>query len=195
MKKTLATLAALSIVTTLNAQIYLGGTIGFKSQDTADDNTTTFQIAPEIGYTLNDHWAIGLYLSYGQTNFASTIINTGLGEINEVSRKLDKDLKVFQFSPYARYTFAKTQMVDFFVDGGFAYENASANGITINSWLIAIQPGITVNLNDRISFVTKLGSIGFTSSKADIEGTEAVNSFDFGVSSLKDIKFGVYYKF
>ena len=195
MKKTLTTLVVLSIFSTLNAQVYIGGTLGFKSQDIGDDNTVSFQIAPEIGYTLNDSWAIGFYMSYGQTNYASTIVNTGLGQINDVSTKLANDLKVFQFAPYARYTFAKTEMIDFFVDGSIAFENASGSGITVNTWLIGIQPGIAVNFNDRISFVTKLGNIGFQSSKADVEGAKTANSFEFGVSSLKNINFGLYYKF
>ena len=95
MKKIFMTLVAVCFAATMNAQVYVGGSLGFNawsSQENAGDRSeTTFKIMPEIGYNINDSWAIGT---------------------------------VFTVAPYARYTFAKCGKVNFFVDGGLDFTTA-----------------------------------------------------------------------
>ena len=63
MKKIFMTLVAVCFAATMNAQVYVGGSLGFNawsSQENAGDRSeTTFKIMPEIGYNINDSWAIG----------------------------------------------------------------------------------------------------------------------------------------
>ena len=68
MKKIFMTLAAVCFAATMNAQVYVGGSLGFNawsSQENAGDRSeTTFKIMPEIGYNINDSWAIGTVIGY-----------------------------------------------------------------------------------------------------------------------------------
>lgn len=115
------TLVAVAMATTMNAQWYVGGTVGYNY--TKDKNTdvksNTFVITPELGYNLNEKWAVGMKIGYAY---------------NKVD---DAKSNEFVVNPYARYTFVKLDKVNFFVDGGFEYnyvkvEDDSANGFGIS---------------------------------------------------------------
>ncbi len=62
MKKFLMTLVAIAMATTMNAQWYVGGTVGYNySKDkNTDIKTHAFMIVPEVGYNLNENWALGV---------------------------------------------------------------------------------------------------------------------------------------
>ena len=54
-----------------NAQIWMGGSLGFDYTD--NDNSkavTTFTISPEVGYTLDEKWDLGLAIN---ANFPALI--------------------------------------------------------------------------------------------------------------------------
>ena len=73
-----------------NAQIWMGGSLGFDYTD--NDNSkavTTFTISPEVGYTLDEKWDLGLAIN---ANFKS--VEDG------------DNTNTFSVEPYARYTFA-----------------------------------------------------------------------------------------
>ena len=94
MKKIFMTLAAVCFAATMNAQVYVGGSLSlnaWSSQENAGDRSeTTFKIMPEIGYNINDSWAIGTVLGYESNKW------TGVQGISE---------SAFTIAPYARYTF------------------------------------------------------------------------------------------
>ena len=62
MKKIMMTLAAVAVAATMNAQVWVGGELGFTgSHVNGIDNTEkTFTIAPEIGYNLDDNFAVAI---------------------------------------------------------------------------------------------------------------------------------------
>lgn len=64
MKKILMTLAAIAMATTMNAQFYVGGGVGYSHSDINDVKTDQFKILPEFGYNLDDQIAIGVSLGY-----------------------------------------------------------------------------------------------------------------------------------
>ena len=52
-----------------NAQVWLGGSFALDfSKNTAKENMTSFEIAPEVGYNLSDKWAVAMALGFGTTN-------------------------------------------------------------------------------------------------------------------------------
>ena len=58
-----------------NAQIWMGGSLGFDYTD--NDNSkavTTFTISPEVGYTLDEKWDLGLAIN---ANFKSVFKKSG----------------------------------------------------------------------------------------------------------------------
>ncbi len=188
MKKVI--LAALVAVASLsaNAQVYLGGQIGFQTSKKAEgaDNISRFTIAPEVGYMFNEKWGVGLGIGFTTTNSTD-----GFDELNyAASRTKDpKSSSAFILAPYARFVFAKTGIASFFLDGGFG--TAFLNNSRGNIWQIGIKPGVKLSASEKVDFVAQLGMLGYSwKSKNAGKG----NMFGIGVDNTT-IKFGVYYNF
>ena len=114
MKKIFA-LAVLAIAS-LSASaegFYAGGSLGYMhegakiSSTGSTPSTNTLSILPEIGYNLNEKWAVGTVIGYNYQHFCGTGVSGHM----------------FQLSPYARYTFFKSEnnFVNLFVDGGVEF--------------------------------------------------------------------------
>ncbi len=176
MKKIMMTLAAVCVAATMNAQVYVGGGIGFSTTSHDGNNSTSFKILPEIGYNLDDNWAVGITFGYSQDkDFAGS-----------------KD-KMFQISPYARYTFAKFDKVSLFVDGAVDYMHYDYDNSKTNTFGVGLKPGVAVSLTDKLSFVSHLGFLGYQYEKADSDGAKAFNTFGFDLSN--NVFFSLYYNF
>ena len=184
MKKIFMTLAAVCVAATMNAQTYIGGGLGLTSTSHDGNTETNIKLMPEVGYNLNDSWAIGIALGYGENK------NTVKHDNVEVSTKT----KVFTVNPYARYTFAKFDKVNLFIDGGLDYTHKDVAGDKTNEFAVGLKPGIAVNLNDKLSFVAHAGFLGYVNEKADREGAKAYNTFGFNLDGSA-LSFGFYYNF
>lgn len=67
--------------------LYMGGTVGLWRND--DANTTSFKLAPEIGYNLSEQWALGVELQFNHEYKEHISTNT------------------FAIAPYARFLIMK----------------------------------------------------------------------------------------
>ena len=179
MKKIMMTLAAVAVAATMNAQVYVGGTLGFSSdKDNTDgaESTTHFSIKPEVGYNLDENMAVGITLGFTSDK---------AGSADAVTE--------FEIAPYARYTFAKLDMVNFFVDGEVSYKTVKD---TYNKFGIHIKPGVAVNVNDKVSFVAKLGTDGLGWTNTSYKGVSEYKNNKFGLDlSTLGLEFGMYYNF
>lgn len=184
MKKIMMTIAAAFVATAMNAQVYVGGGVGLTTTSHDGDTRTSFKIMPEIGYNLDENWAVGIAFGYAQDKNSTKVNNV------EVSTK-DKQ---FQISPYARYTFAKFNNVNLFIDGGLDYIHEDNAGDKWNTFRVGLKPGVAVNLNEKLSFVAHAGFLGYQNYKKDADGAKAYNSFGVGVDAT-DINFGLYFNF
>ena len=170
MKKLFLTLAAVTLAIAANAQVYFGGQVGL-NRDT-DDNNTTVQILPEIGYTFNDQLSLGTVVGYGYN------YNNG-----------DKT-HMIEFSPYLRYTYASLGPVHLFCDlnGDFTYykwDPEVGKNDDDTYWHAYLKPGIALPVSDNLSFVSHIGQIGYD---------DADGQFDVDFSG-NAITIGVYYNF
>ena len=174
MKKIMMTLVAIAMATTMNAQWYVGGGVGYnyaKDKNT-DVTSNTFRLIPEVGYNLNEKWAVGVKVGYAYTKIA------------------DEKAHEFTVNPYARYTFVKLNKVSFFADGGFEYNYVKVDGESANGFGLNIKPGVAVNLNDKVSFVAHIGEFGWASAKA--KNAKSVQSVALGLD-LTAVDFGLYF--
>ena len=179
------TLAAAFVAVSMRAQVYVGGSLGFASFDDSNKTHTAFKFSPEIGYNLDEDMSVGITLSYTQGNTTTAWL---LANPNE-----DEDLKTFTIAPYLRYKFAKMGPVTVFADGEFAYSHVDNNGAKGNGFGLGICPGISVDLTDKLSFVSHIGRLGYTQAKADAEGAKAVSTFGLDLDNA--LSFGLYYNF
>ena len=156
------------------AQVYVGGQVGFWHND--DAKTTNIIIAPEVGYTFNEKWSAGVALQYGHY-------------------KADEyKMDAFTISPYARYTYFKSGIVNLFVDGGVDFAVAKPkDGDSATGFGIGFKPGVSLNVTENVSFVAHFGFLGYQD--ADDELSDVVTKgFGFDFSGNK-LEFGFYYNF
>jgi hypothetical protein len=186
MKKILMTLAAAFVAVSMSAQVYLGGSVGVNAWSTqklaGDKSETTFSILPEIGYNINDEWAVGAVIGYSSDKFnglTDRLVGVTLSE------------SAFTFDPYVRYTFAKAGSVNFFVDGGVDFTTAKKADWT--GLAVGLKPGLSVNLSDNLSFVSHLGFIGWQQLNPDGDDNN-INKTGVDLSS-SNLTFGLYFNF
>ena len=188
MKKILMTLATAFVAVSMSAQVYVGGSFAFDAQSTqkvaGDKNETTIAIYPEIGYNLNDEWAVGAVIGYASNKFAGLTANVDGYGANVAE-------SAFTFNPYARYTFLNAGKVNLFVDGGIDFTSFSKTDCTVLG--IGFKPGLSVSLTDNLSFVSHVGFIGWEQINPDGDDN---NYSAFGVNlSGANLTFGLYYNF
>lgn len=181
MKKIMMTLAAAAMAVAVNAQVYLGGSLGIGSVKVGDgDSKTAFNIIPEVGYNIDDTWAVGLRVGYQQ---GSTV-----NAVQELSA--NEDYKAFTVEPYARFTFAKFGPVNVFTDLGLGYTDVDDIG---NNFYVGLRPGVAVNLSKNLSFVSHVGFFGYNQFKND---DTDVKTKGFGLDmNGNNLTFGLYYNF
>jgi hypothetical protein len=180
MKKLFSLIAVAFVAMSVNAQVYVGGSLGinaWSSQKNAGDRSeTTFTILPEVGYNLNDEWAVGTVIGYVSDKWV------GVNGISE---------SAFTFNPYARYTYLKAGKVSLFVDGGVDFTTASK--ADWNELAIGLKPGVAVSLSDNISFVSHLGFIGYDVYNPDGDDNN-ISKFGLNLDG-NNLTFGLYFNF
>lgn len=189
MKKILMIAVMAVAAVSANAQWYIGGSFGLNfTKATKDaDSQTTLNIAPEVGYNINDNWAVGAQVGFGMAN---NLTNVTLTEGNLTGTS-------FTIAPYVRYTFAKTGIASFFADGyvGFSSTNFRGNVKYDKSgslFSIGVRPGVSLKASDKVSLVAILGNLGYSKYSDDVFG----GGSNFGINAdNNDISLGVYYNF
>ena len=179
MKKIMMTLAAVAVAATMNAQVWAGGSLGFstKHNNGAENNTKTFSIKPEVGYNLDDNFAVAIALGY-EHQTPATSASTNKWSIN----------------PYARYTFAKAGNFSAFLDGGLKYTTAHTQGAenNNNTFGIYVNPGIAYNLSDKVTLAAHFGDGLYYNHNWT---KDVKRSNEFGLQLLNGVEFSAYYNF
>lgn len=157
---------------------YAGGqlTFGRTTQETSGLKTTQVTVLPELGYNLTDNFAVGsvLGVSYRKTN----------GE----------EKTVFKVNPYARYSYFKNDKVSLFVDGGVDFGIGRAQGSTAVEYGIGLRPGISYNINKKLSLVAHVGFLGYQSGNRPAKHNGAPENWGLDLNS-NNLMFGLYYNF
>lgn len=173
MKKFLMTMVVAVMALSANAQVYVGGGFGVGSTSIdGGDDVTTYKFVPEIGYSFDKDWAVGVAFGWEGAN---------------------KGAKTVSVNPYVRWTFARFNMVNVFVDGGVEYDHLYGNGADTDAFAFGLKPGVAVNLNDKLSFVAHVGFLGYEHAK---NNNNDVKTDSWGLDlDGRNITFGLYYNF
>lgn len=207
MKKIFMTLAAAVIAVSANAQIWVGGEVGFTAEKatvkqngvSTDQKTNNFTLAPEVGYNLNENWAIALKATFAHnednTVVKAMIENAGL----PVGAKVMTN--AFAVNPYARYTFLKAGNFTAFVDGGVSYGLIHVSSLSqvmnnINTLGVAINPGVTYAISPKVSLVAHIGDLSYNTMWTKAKNVDVkVSDSKFNIGLWNSISFGAYYNF
>lgn len=107
MKKLFLSLIVAVCSLAASAQVYVGGQVGLWRN--TDDNHTSFNLAPELGYKLSDQWDLGLSIGFAHEYYKGVKLNG------------------FEVDPYVRYTVAKAGPVSFFTMAASALQQPRLN--------------------------------------------------------------------
>ncbi len=189
-----------------NAQWYIGGQLGldFNKKNKDADSQMTFSIAPEVGYNINENWAIGAQVGFSMANKLKSdgkaIYDADGSVVAYEGKTYDNTGTSFFIAPYARYTFAKSGNVSFFIDGGVGfhianydiddpYEKYEKSGSIFH---IGLRPGIAFKASDKVSFVATTGYLGYMKKSDDVYN--GASRFGLNVNG-NALQFGFYYNF
>ena len=207
MKKIFMTLAAAVIAVSANAQIWVGGEVGFTSDKTTvktngnsvSQTTNNFTLAPEVGYNLNENWAIALKVQFAH-NEDNGVIKSMIQDAG-VNTGAKVMTNAFSVNPYARYTFLKAGNFSAFVDGGVSYGLIHVSSMSqvmnnINSLGVAINPGVTYAVSPKVSLVAHIGDLSYNAMWTKAKNADVkVNNGKFNIGIWNAISFGAYYNF
>lgn len=143
MKKVLLTLViAFAGIFTANAQVWIGGGVGAKVYE----NYTSFTVAPEVGYNINNHWTVALGANY---DFSKDVLE-GDAEKALVLNKLS-------LQPYVRYVGGTIgQKFSLFLDltGDFGLIDKSG-------YAVSLRPGIAWAATEKFTAAFRFGFAGY----------------------------------
>ena len=166
MKKIVLSLVIMFAVIAANAQESKWFATGsFRLWHDNEAAETLFSVIPEVGYNFNEKWAVGLEVGYSHEGSYDELI----------------------FSPFARFTYYRNNLVSLFVDGNIGY----CGDFDINGVEIGLKPGIALNLNKHFSLQAKFGFLGY---RNDYEG-KLSDGFGIDLNPANALSFGIHYEF
>lgn len=173
MKKIFALAAAAMMALAVNAQVYVGGNLGFSSAkaDKDADAVKVLTINPEIGYNLSETQSVGAELLF--KNAVDSYKSYGIGV-------------------YYRQAVYTAGELSFFVQPEVSFAAVKPEGAdeTGSTFSIGVMPGIKYNLSDKFSVVATCGLLNYSKNSDNMGGG---SNFNIGVDNT--LKFGLYYNF
>ncbi|WP_040278588.1 outer membrane beta-barrel protein [Psychroserpens damuponensis] len=157
--------------------IFIEGNVGFNS--TNDKNTeekfNSLTIAPKVGFFLNEDLAIGgtVFYNSAKTEVAGTDIS---------------DISGFGVGGFARYYFLDLgERFKTYGEFGVGYSSNKNNidDFKLNTINAGLDLGINYFVTEKIALSFALRNVlGFSSTKADVDGAEAVSEFNLGFGDV-----------
>jgi len=171
MKKLFLALLAAASITSASAQsqsILLYGNLSVSSQTQDNVTTSNWNIAPGIGYQLNNNWTLGVNLAYGSSkdNSGTTVSTWSAG-------------------PFARYTHAMGSMFYCFGQADLGFGGASSSGTSLESSVgIMVWPAIGMNVGKGYALNFSLGGIGYSSMTPNGGTAQTQFTLNFGQTMM-----------
>jgi hypothetical protein len=190
MKKVLFIAAFAAISFTSSAQFakgdsYISGGVGFSQAKTGSASTSNYAISPNYGYFVTNNIAVGVGLGFG----GSTAKNAaGVKTV---------DASALSAGVFARYYTTPAKAFSFFGNLGVNYTSGTdkipATDVKTTGFGIAIAPGISYFVSNRLAIESTIGSLGYSTSKTDVTGAVSTNNLGLNLN-LSSISFGLVYK-
>lgn len=154
--------------TNLKGQKLFGGTVGFDKDESGGVETSRFDIAPKIGYFLEDDIEIGAAAGFSQL------------EVN------NEKTQTYGVAPYVRkYWMPEARFMPFIQGDVLLGWGEDANDDSEFAWGINLRPGFMYRFSKRVAFDTTIGRIGYNNNGGD-------NNESYGVRfDLQNINLGV----
>lgn len=175
--------------------IFLSGTVGYSSESQDDLKVNSYVVAPKVGYFVTENIALGLGLGFGNGKVdvdGDTAAENKTVEFGAFGRYY---LKTSKFAPFAElnvnYGTTSYEFMGTIAGGDLA---PFGSGEDVNTFSVKVAPGFNYFVSENFALETSVGILGYSSSKEDVDGAEAVNKFELGLD-FASINFGLLYKF
>lgn len=161
--------------------IFISGAVGYSAEEAGSAESNNFEIAPKVGYFVNENIAVGAHLGYQNATA-------------ELGGRDTKDLSTISVGVFGRYYFLPTNKFSIFGQLGVDYLTVDDNMTDTNAdgFGFAVAPGISYFVSNHFALEATFGVLGYSSVSPD--GGDSVDSFNFGVDT-NNIKLGIVYKF
>jgi hypothetical protein len=206
MKKViLSAILALSAATMANAQLFVGGSVGFAGdgttmpmpgtgdKDESYHGNFAWQLSPVVGYTLNDKFLVGVIFGFG-TNAGNTSNSTTVGG---TTVKSSTSNFAWSILPAARYTAFTLGKFGFAAEARIGISGTSskreAAGVSIDdpstfTFGIGAVPVVTYGLTDHLVLFTYLNFLDAHFSRTssglpDADRKTSINAYGLGVDA------------
>lgn len=202
-KLLLLTAVAVMGLTNVNAQdenttggfakgdVYATGSVGYTNSKVGEVKASSFTFSPAAGYFINENIALE----------ATLIVGFGESTIDVDGDSFSVDINTFGGGLGATYFFTPANQFSFTTGVGVTYVNTKTEfaiedsaELSTDTFAFVIAPGVNYFVSDCIALRASIGALGYSSTKLDVEGAEAINTFNIGVN-LSDVNFGITYKF
>lgn len=192
MKKKILAVAAALFALSANAQMWVGGALGFDYSPRSNSHarTTTFTISPSVGYDLNEKWGLGLNLSLSLSDHSNKTI-TAMGRTDSSG-----NTHSYSVSPFVRFSFAKSGKATFFVDGAVSFglfkshndyyreswisstttvdnQESTSDGYTL---MAGLRPGVKFAVAEHLDLIAMTGFIGWQKNHSNADLHSANNN-------------------
>ena len=131
-----------------HASWFVGGVAGFWID--SDAGKTSLEFHPELGYFLNDSWAVGLIAGYGLESHEAA------GE-----KLLQHEVSL---SPFVRYYYLHRGPFNLYVDGNVGYSYETSKGDSHQGFEVGLRPGACLDLAEGLCLCMRLGFLGYRKS-------------------------------
>ncbi|QRM90501.1 outer membrane beta-barrel protein [Lacinutrix sp. WUR7] len=161
--------------------IFLSGSVGFGNETTGDVKSNVFTIAPKAGYFVSDNIAVGVKLGY--TSWKGDNDGTDTVDANE-----------FAGGVFGRYYMTPANQFSLFAELGVDYTSSDDKLADLKSDGVSagFAPGISYFVSDKFAIEASFGILGYSTEKADFDGAESTDNFNFGLN-FSNINFGIVY--
>lgn len=190
MKKVFMTLAAVAAFSFANAQLFVGGSLGFSSQsgktnadytmgnlsyesEIKSPSSSEFVIAPKVGFYLNEKLAVGASLifdRYSETEFDYPQLWDNNSEVENSYKNIGT---AFGIAPFVRYHFAEWNNLSLFgeLTVGMMWGNTkdvatvdnketTLDGPKTFAFGVSLTPGVAYKINEHIQLEATLDVFG-----------------------------------
>lgn len=168
--------------------LYLSGSAGFSSTKMGDMKTDGYSIAPAVGYFVTDNIALEAGIGFNKQTMGMDFDGDSF----------DAEVKGFVFSAAGKYYFTPADKFSLFAGLGFSYASQEVGvfgeSVDLNTFAIALAPGFNYFFNKNFAAQASFGLLGYSSSKFDIDGMDAMNTFNLGLD-LSSINLSLIYRF
>ncbi len=204
----LSVLAIAAMATTANAQLWFGGSVGFRhnknvikteNQDTKVPPTNNFYFSPMVGYDLDEKLSVGGELDFQHSSSGSVRnVNTEEVEVKSTTTR-------FGVTPFARYKFAEfnkfglvavARLPFTYTTGETSMGSQTTKNNPTTSIGLGLNPILTYSLNDHfqlecgLNFLSLGASHSVSKDRDNSKNKSISNNFSFGANTNNVVNVG-----